>query len=310
VAHLSNDHACAVPTAATTVIPPADDFIKRWVHDNQWLSPARRELLGRWVDDPTPREEVAEQLGVSLGELLRSFNDTAPISPPIGFRYRGAGFAVTTMAGTCDDIADGRYPQFGSPVTLRCYLTDTSLLPQGMFEAADWNFMDAGRPGFLGYAYGVRSGETLYLAGVQSDIAVRYSYLFQGRGGETEIRVGDEVQVRGTEDPAALYGQYVSALRRTFQRYWIQVMLGAVAAWAEAEQDLTELGLLEFPLTTEEGTQGHVVQRVYRELPDRLESTSRCVRVADRCHPYTVAVFEEVARYLGDRWKPDSRLAG
>ncbi|MFJ8228469.1 hypothetical protein ACIQ9E_00725 [Streptomyces sp. NPDC094448] len=289
--------------------PPPGDFLKRWVHDNAWLTPARRELLGRWVDDPTPREEVAEQIGVPLGELLRAFNHTGPISPPVGFRYRSAGFAVTAMEGTCDDIADGRYPQFGSPVTLRCYLADAALLPQGMLEAADWNFMDAGRPGFLGYAYGVRSGETLYLAGVQSDIAVRYSYLFQGRGGETERRVGDDVRLGGADDPAADYADYVPVLRRTFQRYWIQVMLGAVAAWAGTEPDLTELGLLDFPLTSEEDTRGHVVQRVYRELPDRMTTTGRCVRVADSCHPYTVAHFDDVARYLGDRWKPDVRPA-
>lgn len=303
-------HACAVPAAASTVVPPADDFLGRWVHENPWLSAARRALHGRWVDDPTDREEIAQRLGIPLGELLRSFNETAPVSAPLAFRYRATGFTVTAMGGTCDDIADGRYPLFGEPVTLRCYTADTSLLPQGMHEAADWNFMDAGRPGFLGYAYGVRYGQTLYLAGVQSDIAVRYGHLFQGRGGETEIRAGDEVVTRGAEELAARYAQYVPVLRRTFQRYWIHVLLGAVATWAREEPELTELGLLEFPLTAEEDAKGHVVQRVYRELPGRLGSTARCVRVADRCHPYRVAPFTRVIGHLGDRWKPDAGAAG
>lgn len=289
--------------ASETASPEPVDFLRTWVYDNPALAD-RRELFTRWFADPTPREDIAAATGMTLGALLRSFNDTAPLSEPVGFRYRGIPFTVVGMAGVCDDIAEGRFPQFGAPVTLRCHLADDTLLPQGMVEAADWNFMDAGRPGFLGYAYGVRHEDTLYLAGVQSDLAVRYSYLFQGRDGGSEVRVGDVVERVDPSELAARYGPYVPVLRRTFQRYWIPVLLGAVAAWARTEPGLDELGLLRFPLQPGEGERGHVVQRVYRELPERLGGRTRCVRVAGECHPYTVTDLDDVARYLGDRWRP------
>lgn len=291
------------PDAANeTISPPPVDFLRRWVYDNPALAD-RRELFTRWLDDPTPREDIAAAMGVPLGQLLRAFNDTAPLSEQIEFRYRGIPFTVVSMANVCDDIGGERYPRFGAPMTLRCYLADETMLPQDMFEAADWNYMDAGRPGFLGYAYGVAYGPALYLAGMQSDLAVRYSYLFQGRGGTTEIRVGDEVEEREADELAARYGRHVPVLRRTFQRYWIQILLAAVTTWALAEPGLTELGLLRFPLEPDEDQRGHVVHRVYRELPERLGGVLRSVRVDDRCHLYTVAALADVARYLGDRWQ-------
>jgi hypothetical protein len=297
-------HACTAG-AAETVTPLEDDFLDRWVYANPALA-GRRELLVRWLEDPTPREDIAAALGMPLGTLLRAFAETAPLSGPIRFLYRGVRFSVVAMAGICDDVCGDRFPRFGAPVTLRCYLADDTLLPQGMFEAADWNFMDGGRPGFLGYAYGVRHHRALYLAGLQSDLAVRYSYLFQGRGGSTEVRSGEDAQERDPAELVARYGSYVPVLRRTFQRYWIQVLLGAVCAWAAAEPDLTELGLLKYALEPEEDERGHVVHRVYRELPGRLGGAARCVRIADRCHPYTVTPLARVSAYLGDRWQREA----
>ncbi|RKT82965.1 hypothetical protein SAMN05421805_10361 [Saccharopolyspora antimicrobica] len=289
-----------VHSCADVVTPPDADFLRDWVYDNPVLAD-RRELLTRWLTDPTPREDIAASMGIPLGRLLRSFNETAPLADPVRFRYRGVPFSVVAMAGTCDDVQGDRFPRFGRPVTLRCYLDDETLLPQGMFEAADWNFMDAGRPGFLGYAYGVHHDSALYLAGVQSDLAVRYTYLFQGRGGETEVRIGDEVEVRGPDDR---YRDHVPVLRRTFQRYWIQIMFGAVLAWARREPGLRELGLLRFDLEPEESANGHVVRRVYRDLPERLGSPTRCVRVEGRCHRYAMCPLPGVADYLGARWQP------
>ncbi|MCO5999548.1 hypothetical protein [Actinoallomurus rhizosphaericola] len=278
-----------------------DEFYRRWVAENPLLG-ERRALLARWLDDPAPREEIAEELGLPLGVLLRSFNDTAPIGAPVPFGYRGVRFAVTAMTGVCDDIVGDRFPRFGTPVTLRCHLDEPDLLPQGMFEAADWNFMDAGRPGFLGYAYGVREGDTVYLAGLQSDLAVRYGYLFQGRGEGTDVRTGDEVVFRTTEDLVARFGDRVPVLRRTFQRYWIDVLLGAVAAWAATEPALRTLGLLWFDLEPQEDARGHLVHRVYRQLPERLAADVRHVHVGGRCHTYRTAPFSRVATLLGERW--------
>jgi hypothetical protein len=291
------------PAGETLSLPP-DDFLRRWAYDNPALAD-RRELLLAWLEDPTDREEVAEKAGLSLGALLRRFNETAPLSPPIGFRYRQTGFTVVGMAGVCDDVSGDRYPKFGSPVTVRCYYADPSVLPQAMFEAADWNFMDAGRPGFLGYGYGVRHGRTLYLAGLQSDLSVRYSYLFQGRTGATDVRTGDSVEQRPASELTQRYAPYVPVLRRTVQRYWIQIMLGAAAAWADAEPEVTEIGLLRFALEPEEAEHGNIVHRVYRDLPGRLGGISRVVRVGAHRHHYTVAPLSQVIDFLGDRWHRD-----
>lgn len=299
------------PPVTDAVVVEEPDWLHRWVYRNPLLAD-RRELFTTWLTDPTPREDIAERLGLSLGELLRRFNTTAPLGEPAPFRYRSVPYTCVPMAGTCDDIADGRWPLFGEPVTLRCYLTDDTVLPQGMFEAADWNFMDAGLRGFVGYAYGAWHDGTLYLAGLQSDLGVRYGYLFQGRSGGTEVRSGDEVVARAAEDLVTEYGPYVPVLRRVFQRYWIAVLLGAVAAWARSRPDVHGIGFLQFDYLPEERGQGHVVRRVYQELPDRLGATARCVRVDGACHVYRVSTLDAVTAYLGDRWStgPSRSLAG
>lgn len=242
-------HQCIAGPAVESVTPWPPAALRDWVYENPRLSAERRALFARWLEDPTPREDIAASLGLSLGELLRTFNDTAPLSPAMPFTYRGIPFTSVAMDGTCDDIADGRFPLFGTPVTFRCYLDDPTLLPQEMFEAADWNFMDAGRPGFLGYAYGVHHEGAVYLAGVQSDLAVRYAYLFQGRDDRTEIRRGDEVVEESSAALTERFADHVPVLRRTFQRYWIPILLSAVVAWTRQRTDITELGLLQFPLT-------------------------------------------------------------
>ncbi|WP_235609333.1 hypothetical protein, partial [Frankia casuarinae] len=159
-----------------------------------------------------------------------------------------------------------------------------------------------GRDGFLGYCYGVRHGDTLYLAGLQSDLAARYAYLFQAHGGRTHVRVGEEVVHGDTTVLAARWGSHVPLLRRTFQRYWIDVLLAGVLAWSVQDGGLDAVGVLRFPLTEAEGRSGHLVHRVYRDLPDRLGCSPRTVVVGARRHPYQVARLEQVADYLGDRF--------
>ena len=275
---------------------PAQNFLAEWVYENPTLAD-RRALFTRWFTDPTPREDIAEQLGMPLGELLRAFNATAPLQPALPFTYRGVGFEVVAMNGVCDDVADGRFPLFGAPVTLRCYMRTPAPLPQRMFEAADWNFMDAGRPGFVGYAYGVRHDAGVYLAGLQSDLGARYTYLFQGRGETSEVRRGDEVvdlPAAQRQEPA----EFVRMLRRTFQRTWVEIMLAAVLTWS-ANAGLQEIALLQFPLTADEDVPGTVVHRVYRALVDKLGAAPRTVQVGSDRHEYAVAPTAAVRTHLG-----------
>jgi hypothetical protein len=277
------------------------EFLRRWVDENAYLG-ERRALLREFVLDPTSRDVVASTLGMPLGRLLYGFNDTAPLGPQCAFSYRNVPFHAFAMLGTCDDVVGGRYPMFGQPVTVRCYFSDPPV-PQQMLEAADWNFMDCGLPGFAGYAYGVRHEGTIYLAGLQSDLGVRYAYLFQGRGGTTDVRVGDEVVACSAADMADRFGRYVPALRRTFQRYWIAILLGAVLRWAQEHGEVTELGVLQFSREPGERERGHVVQRVYEALPERLGASLRRVVVDGRPYEYAVAPLGAVASYLGDRWR-------
>ena len=291
----------AVPGAVReSVTVPAGDFLTQWAFENPELPEETRTLLARWLDDPTSRDEVAAKEGMSLGALLRAFNQTAPLSEPVAFRHRETGFLVRAMAGTCGDVIGDRFPKFGSPVTLRLYYADPATLPKPMYEAADWTFMDAGQPGFLGYAYGVRHSETLYLAGLRSDLAMRCAALFLNQGGEAEIRVGDAVERRATTAETQRYARFVPVLRNTFQRHWIQTMLGAAVAWARTEPALTQLGLL-WP----EEDRGGVVRRIYRELPHRLSTRPRWVSVGADRHHYLVTTITEAALCLvEERFEP------
>jgi hypothetical protein len=280
-------------TATESVCVPAGDFLTQWAFENPTLPAETRTLLTRWLDDPTDRPEVAAKEGMSLGALLRVFNQTAPLADPVGFRHRETGFLVRSMAGTCDEVIGDGFPKFGSPVTLRVYYADPGAVPQAMFEAADWTFMDAGEPGFLGYAYGVRHSETLYLAGLRSELAMRCAALFQNKGGEAEIRVGDDVERRATTAETEQYANFVPVLRQTFQRYWIQILLGAAVAWARTEPALSQIGLL-WP----EEDRGGVVRRIYRELPHRLSTRPRWVSVGGSRHHYLVTTITEAALCL------------
>lgn len=283
--------------AIQTISLPQRDFLSEWVYDKAALAD-RRALFTRWFTDPTPRDEIAAQLGISLGALLRTFNDTAPLQDPLPFCYRNIGFEVVAMAGVCDDVADGRFPAFGTPITLRCYMRAPTPLPQHMFEAADWNYMDAGRAGFVGYAYGVRHGGCSYFAGLQSDLATRYTYLFQGRGASSAVRRGDEVlEVPATQRLEPV--ESVRVLRRTFQRTWIEILLGAVLTWADADSGLDRIGLLQFPMTAEEDEPGTVVHRVYRALPTKLKTVPAMVRIGDQCHEYAVTTTAALREHLG-----------
>jgi hypothetical protein len=292
--------------AVRTVRAGEAGFLDRWVYRNPDLAD-RQDLFRRWFDDPTDRAVVAAEVGRPLGQVLRAFNETAPISPPVGYRYRSATFAVTAMTGVCDDVHGSRYPRFGAPITLRFYLAP-SPLPQSMHEAADWNFMDAGRPGFVGYAYGVRQGPTVYLAGLQSDLAVRYAYLFQGRAA-TEVRQGDDVEEQLAGAPG--HAEHIPLLRRIFQRHWIPVLAGGVLAWAREDPSVAEIGVLQFPMEPAEDRDGGVIRRVYRDLPERMGARERVIDLAGVRHRYAVAPLAGLAGHLGDAWAPtDDRGAG
>ena len=288
--------------AADVVTLPAEDFLDRVIRRNAWID-GHRSLFDRWFDTPVDREEAARSEGIALGVLLRTFNGTAPLEPPLGYAFRRVPFEVIGMAGACDDIHGDRFPRFGEPRTLRCYLADPSVVPQRVCEAADWNFMDAGREGFVGYAYGVQHDRTLYLAGIQSDLAVRYGYLLQRGHGATEVRDGDAVTERVPDDLIAEYGACVPALRRSFQRWWVPILLAGICTWLSAPGRPSELAFMDFDLSPSERQRGHVLWRLYRDLPRKLGACQRTVSVGADRYQFRVVTVVSMHEWLGAAWQ-------
>lgn len=298
----------AGPGGAVRVEAPGEGtFLERQISS----SPRMRERAGLfrcYFDSPTPREELAPLLGMPKGQLLRIFNDTAPLGPPLRYRFGGASFVLYPMAGLCDDFHGERFGKFGAPLTLRLYLTAEAGLPAEFFEAADWNFMDAGLPYFVAYAYGTRLGDTLFFSGLQSDVAQRYTYLYLGRGEGTEVREGLETSYRQTEDLRTRFGAYVPLFRRLFQRRWVDIVLAGVLCYVLRERGVEKLAFQQFPLLEEEDAPGHIVHRIYRGLPRKLTGHPLIVSTERSDYSYHCVTVAELTRHLGEQWKPEQEL--
>jgi hypothetical protein len=264
-------------TAAVTVIE-ADRSESVFLEDYIASRPPESvELHRRYFDSPICRQEAADREGLSLGSLLRTFNETAPLSPPVAYDFGGREFAVRSMDALCDDFHGPRFGPFGDPLTLRMYLTGTAGLPAEMFRLADWNFMDGRESFFVGYAYGSVCRGMVFLSGIQSDIAQRYTYLFQGNRGDTEVREGEGVVLRATDDLRDLYGSFVPVFRKVFQRRWIPALMAGVVA-ACRERGVSAVALQRFELTAEEERPGHIVHRIYEAIPGAVPGVAVGVR--------------------------------
>lgn len=286
-------------------VPGEETFFERTVYSKPWLEPVE-PLLRKYLELDVDREELAARDGLEVGRLLKTLNATAPVSEPIGYRFKSIPFEVRSMAGPCDDCVGDRYGRFGDPITLRMYMTDECGLPARLFEVADFNFMDAGFPYYVGYVYGTVYGDTYFVSGIQSDLAQRYTYLFLGAQGPTSVREGEGIRWRTTEDLVEEYRAFVPLLRRTFQRRWIDVLLAGIVAWAERETNLSRLALQQYRLTPEEQSEGHVVRRIYERLPARLPCTIVRVATERAEYIYNRTTFADIRALLG----PEAETAG
>ena len=260
--------------------------------------PASIALHRLYFDSPISRQEAAEREGLPLGSLLRTFNETAPLSPPVAYGFGGQELAVRAMDALCDDFHGPRFGPFGEPLTLRMYLTGAAGLPAEMFRLADWNFMDGGEPFFVGYAYGSVWRGLFFLSGLQSDIAQRYSYLFQGNRGDTEVREGEEVVLRSTDDLRQLYGSFVPVFRKVFQRRWIPALTAGVVA-ACRERGIAAVALQRFELTAEEDRPDHIVHRIYEAIPGAVPGAPLRVRTDRATYVYHRMEIPDLAGFAG-----------
>jgi hypothetical protein len=275
-------------------VETASRFLERYIAQ---IPPALREINRKYLNSPVPREEIARAEGLLLGRLLRSFNETAPVSPPTRFVLGGRQFAVRWMRALCDDFCGDRFGAFGEPVSLRVY-ADPQVLPQGMHTVADWNFMDAALPAYLGYGYGSVFNGILFLSGLQSDLAQRYTYLFQRPEGKVDAREGEEILRVSGRLLVEKFGRYVPALRRNFQRTWIEVLLAGCASYA-LTQGLRSMAFQQFSLTEEELRPGAPVFRVSRGLPAKIPSASIQVLTPERTYMYSIMETWAVRKFLG-----------
>jgi len=283
-------------------LPGESTFLDRHLYGRPELAD-RADLFRRYFEAEAERDDLAELEGLEVGWLLRHLNDTAPLSEPLPYRFRGVEYRVRVMLGLCDDYQGDRFGKFGQPFTLRIYLTEDCGLPATMFEIADFNFMSAGLPYYAGYVYGSMQDATCFVSGIQSDIAQRYAYLFLGGRGPTWVREGDRRPIRDAADVAERFRLHVPALRRTFQRWWVDALLAGIATWARAV-GLTAVAIHQFELDEAEASdRSNVVHRIYRHLPTKLAGTRLLVTTECSAYRYHVVALEELLRHLGPRYQ-------
>src|SRR5436190_11095525 len=266
-------------------VPGEQTFLERQISSNPHML-AHARLFREYFDSPLPREDIAERERLPIGSLLQIFNETAPLSPPLSYSFGGTALALHSMPGLCDDFYGIRFGKFGTPLTLRFYLTEEAGIPPEFFEVADWNFMDGGLPYFVAYAYGTRFETQLFLSGLQSDVAQRYTYLFLGRGGGTDVREGLEKRFRQTDDLKKRFGRFVPRFRKVFQRQWIDIVLAGIFCYLLREGDIRGVALQQFRLEDEEKAQGHIVNRLYRGFPAKLAGLKQSVATECNCYYY------------------------
>ena len=94
------------------------EFFRKNILENSYIK-ENIQLLEKWYNTDEDRENIAQQLGIPLGKLLKIFNHTAPISRKHFFQWRNYKFSYTEMWGLVDDYWGDRFGKFGTPVTLR-----------------------------------------------------------------------------------------------------------------------------------------------------------------------------------------------
>ena len=264
----------------------SDDFLSRWVGNNPWISARQRRLMKLYINSSTDRGDAARAEGLPIGKLVRSLNTTGPALSPVRFAFANVSFEIRGMRGLCDDVYGERYAKFGTPLVLRLYLTDSDGIDQRVFEAADWNFMDMGFPGFIAYVYGVFCEDMFFVSGMQSDLAARYTYIFRGKGG-VDVRSGDEILSSDEISQVNVDGATIRTLRRRFIRRWREIVLAAIDCYGVAIGDYSSVALHEFPLDDHELVSSHQMSRIYRSLPGRFAARRIVVETASEAYKYT-----------------------
>lgn len=245
-----------------------ETFFEKHILGNSHLEGLAKEVFVKYVDTETDRQAIALMHGMSLKQLLMDvFNNTAPVSEKYYINFKTYCYSYNEMQGTCDDYCGDRFGKFGQPRVLRVYLKNCTQIPKELFEFADWNYMSAGLDYFIGYIYGVIYNNTYYISGIQSDFAQRYTFLYQNEGYVNIAYQGNVVEVEN-ELLVEKYSKYIPDIRRCFQRFWVTIFLKIIKDYS-IKNNIEAIGIQHFELTTEEQLKGNIVNRIYRELPEK-----------------------------------------
>lgn len=231
-------------------------LVEKYIHKE-----ADKQLIFKYFDSPYERTSIAMVENIPMDYLMYDvFNNIGEETFEKSFSYRGRIFHLTYFSGLCDDYYGNRYCKFGTPFVIRVYINGETPIPNEVFDMADWNFMSARKEKFLGYVYGSFCNDSVYIAGIQSDLCQRYTYLFS-QYTETFYKTNNAVVYIENDLIVNKYKYVIPYIRKSFQREWIDILMKAVLE-CRSHNKYSNLYLLKYEFQDEDG---EVVDRIYHQ---------------------------------------------
>lgn len=238
----------------------ADPFLFHIISQSNTLNEKSKELIYQYYDTSYERGAIALLHHLPLSQMMFDiFNNTGDREAAVYYTYKKKQFSYQLMNGICDDYYGERYCKFGAPFVIRVYIQNYDPIPSEVFNIADWNYMSDRKDGFLGYIYGSFYKKEIYVAGLQSDIGQRYSFLF-GKKCESFYNNGQSVIYIENDLIVDKFHIYIPYIRNYFQRDWISILMQAVVDVCY-NRNIEYLNLLQYTRDPEE--EGYIVDRIY-----------------------------------------------
>ena len=237
----------------------SDVFLKRIV-EKYIFSTEDQEIIYKYFDSPYERTSISMVENIPMDYLMYEvFNNIGKVVFEKEYTYKGRHFSFSFFEGLCDDYYGNRYCKFGNPFVIRVYIDEIIPIPHEVYDMADWNFMNARKEGFLGYIYGSYSNDSIYIAGIQSDLCQRYTYLF-GQYTESFYKTNGSVVYIENDLVVDKYKYVIPYIRKFFQREWINILMAAVLQ-CKNFLGFSKVHLLDYTLSEDDG---EIVDRIYK----------------------------------------------
>lgn len=237
-----------------------DNFLRSALDKYSMLDNEKKELLYKYYNTPYDRSAIALLYNMSLAEMMFDiFNKNGYEESEVYFKHKNRRYSFILMNGICDDYYGEKYCKFGTPFVIRIYMPDYSPIPCEIFSMADWNYMSNRKDGFIGYIYGSFYQNEIYVAGMQSDICQRYTYLY-GQQTKTFYNDGHDIIYIENDLIVKKYKQYIPYIRRYFQREWLDIFMKSLIIVCY-KHHIQNMNLLKYTRDTE----GYIVDRIYNQ---------------------------------------------